>query len=191
MASTCNCKQTETDIYRLIRTVTDCNGHKQTTSLQNFVSLQWKSDETLFQRSLTYCHPALIFFNLRSIPGNLRSRTKKLYLCDKSPLLSFIAPPTKQAANCGWQTSTVTTEPSVGQAAATTTSSPSTAPSSPPVQKTSLEPVVAVTIPTLSASATSVVLQPTATPLRTHARKPRRVPFVICWSPFTEAIRKR
>ena len=31
-------------------------------------------------------------------------------------------------------------------------------------------------------------LQPTAAPLRTHARKPRRVPFVICWSPFTEAI---
>ena len=29
-----------------------------------------ESDKTLFQRSLTYCHPALIFFNLRSIPGS-------------------------------------------------------------------------------------------------------------------------
>ena len=66
MASTCNCKQTETDIYRLIRTVTDCNGHKQTTSLQNVVSLQWKSDETLFQRSLTYCHPSLSLLNSHS-----------------------------------------------------------------------------------------------------------------------------
>ena len=59
IASTCNCKQTETDIYRLIRTVTDRNGQKQTTSLHNVVSLQWKSDETLFQRSLTYCHLSL------------------------------------------------------------------------------------------------------------------------------------
>ena len=66
MASTCNCKQTETDIYRLIRTVTDWNGQKQTTSLQNVVSLQWKSDETLFQRSLTYCHPSLSLLNSHS-----------------------------------------------------------------------------------------------------------------------------
>ena len=154
MASTCNCKQTETDIYRLIRTVTDSNGQKQTTSLQNVVSLQWKSDETLFLRSLTYCHPALIFFNLRSIPGSYH-RTLGWTGCGYHyviPIEGTIEPARPEditGAHCRSHNSH-----SIG-------------------------------ICYISG------LQPTAAPLRTHARKPRRVPFVICWSPFTEAIRKR
>ena len=77
MASTCNCKQTETDIYRLIRTVTDWNRQKQTVHLQNFVSLQWKSDETLFQRSLTYCHPSLSLLNRNCEADELANNSKQ------------------------------------------------------------------------------------------------------------------